>query len=73
MSTHKIARTIGVLDEEAVRRFQRAQVDFPMAAQVDDQYILRPSMEHQNLAEDIQGAALRTWIQLPGIRRRMSK
>jgi hypothetical protein len=37
------------------------QVDFPMAAQVDDQYILRPSMEHQNLAEDIQGAALRTY------------
>jgi hypothetical protein len=38
-----------------------AQVTFPMNAQVDDQYVMQPSMEHQNIAEEIQGAALRTY------------
>ena len=41
-------------------------MEFPMSAQVDEMYVPEPSPEHQNVAQYIQGGALKTWIQLPG-------
>ena len=41
-------------------------MEFPMSAQVEDQYVPEPSPEHQAVAQYIQGGALKTWIQLPG-------
>ena len=37
-----------------------------MSAQVDEMYVPEPSPEHQNVAQYIQGGALKTWIRLPG-------
>ena len=42
------------------------QMEFPLTALVEDEYVQKPSPEHQNAAQYVQGGALKTWIQLPG-------
>ena len=42
------------------------QMEFPLTAGVDADMVRRPSPEHQNAAQYVQGGALKTWIQLPG-------
>jgi hypothetical protein len=36
-------------------------MEFPMSAQVDEMYVPEPSLEHQNVAQYIQGGALKTY------------
>ena len=41
------------------------QMEFPLTAGVDADMVRRPSPEHQDSAQYVQGGALKTWIQLP--------
>ena len=42
------------------------QMEFPLTAGVDAEFVQEPSPEHQDSAQYVQGGALKTWIQLPG-------
>ena len=42
----------------------REQMEFPLTANVDHQNVARPSGDHWNLAQNIQGGSLRTCTKL---------
>merc|ERR1719182_154255 len=43
------------------------QMEFPMNAEVDEMYVPEPSLEHQNVAQYIQGGALKTFPMDPAV------
>jgi len=43
------------------------QVEFPITASVDQYYVERPSLDHQNFIQNIEGGALRTYPMSPDV------
>ena len=45
----------------------KGQVEFPITASVDQFYVERPSSDHQNFIQNIEGGALRTYPMSPDV------
>jgi hypothetical protein len=45
----------------------KGQVEFPITASVDQFYVERPSFDHQNFIQNIEGGALRTYPMSPDV------